>query len=247
MTIAIGLRGNEGVVIATDSQETVTGYIKNQRGKTHTIIFANHNAVCFAGSGTSDYIETATEKAIEGLGGLDDLREVQARLESNLLDFFDNHLARWAYFSESERPSVELLIGVSLHSGPYSLFHYSGTSFNSVSSKAIGAGILLANDLLDDYVEVGGTIQQHSAAAIYILSKVKKQVDTCGGFTDLVALKRKGDFALSDSRELETIENQLTKREEELTKAFKKEIIATTVPLSWHSEHRKRKKDAQNA
>lgn len=223
VTIAIGLCGNGGVVLATDSQHTVSGYIKTDRGKIRTTIFHDTlTVVAIAGSGTSDYIETAMDKAIDGIGELDSFPEIVATLETNLLEFFDKHLARWAYFPENDRPTVELLIGLTMKKGPFALFHYSGTSFCRVSQKAIGAGVLLADNLLDDFFTVGSSVEKSSSIAVYVLWKVKQQVDTCGGFTDLVALRTNGDFAFTDSGGIKAMEEELKKNRGRINKSIKK-------------------------
>lgn len=243
VTIAIGVRTNDGVVLASDSQHTVSGYIKTDDGKVRTTIFHDFGHVfAITGAGSSDYIRMAMDKSLEGVDELNDFTEIAAKLEQNLLAFFDNHLSRWASFSDADRPTVELLIALSMKSGPFGLFHYSGTSFNRVSSKAIGAGILLANNLLQDFVSASSTLDQATSAVTYIIWKVKKQVDSCGGFTDLVALRAKGDFALTDSKAIEKAEADLTKIDREATGALKKNVETEIINLSWHSEYSRKKK-----
>ncbi len=89
MTIAVGFSGNEGIVLAADSQETISGYIEDMRGKfiqsylRIIVLFASRE------QSTSDYIETATQKAIEGLGDCDNYNDFVKVLERNLLNFFD--------------------------------------------------------------------------------------------------------------------------------------------------------------
>jgi 20S proteasome alpha/beta subunit len=238
MTIAIGLRSNDGIVLAADSQETLAGYIKGETGKIKTIIFASGTVLAIVGSGHSDYIETATEKVSDGIGELKNFPDIKNRLEENLLAFFDKHLAR---FPENERPAVDLLIGMSMRPSLFALFHYSGTAFYTVSQKAIGAGILLANGLLSDFASGELNVDESASIAVYILSKVKRRVDTCGGFTDLVALRTNGDFALTDWKPIEKLEDEFEGVERRMIGSLRKEITAIAVPLSWHSEHRKKK------
>lgn len=243
MTVAIGLCGNEGIVLAADSQETISGYMKTtSRGKIHTLIFPSRAVVSFTGAGQSDYIETAIDKAAIGLSDLKTLPEIGSLLEKNLLTFFDNHLARWAFFPPNERPTVEMLIGVTTVQGAFGLFHYEGTSFHRVSQKAIGAGILLADSLISEYTSVTATVNESISAAVYILSKVKKRVDSCGGFTDLVALRKGGDFALTNSKEIEKLEEEFEIMERQVTKGLEQKIIMRVLPgLLWQSDMAKTK------
>jgi hypothetical protein len=246
MTIGIGLCGNHGVVLASDSQETISGYTKNEEiGKSETIIFANRNVFCFVGAGDADYIKTATVKATEGLDVATTFDQVQKTLENNLLGFFDRHLAQWSSYPQHERPSVELLIGVSMRSGPFALFHYYGTSFHREQRKAIGAGVLLADGLIHQYAGVEDSVEQASSIAVYIISKVKKQVDSCGGFTDLVALRKNGDWAMTNSTQLTELEKGMKKHEEESIERLKKQLYGKVVELSWHSEYLTKKAEKQ--
>jgi 20S proteasome alpha/beta subunit len=59
VTIAIGLSCNEGIVLAADSQETIS-YLKQDVGKLRSVI-TEHCIVSFAGAGWTDYINTAIE------------------------------------------------------------------------------------------------------------------------------------------------------------------------------------------
>jgi 20S proteasome alpha/beta subunit len=240
VTIAIGLCGNEGLVLAADSQET-TAYIKAEVGKSETIIFANHNVFCFVGAGHADYIKTATQKATVGLDKAKNPRDIRRILEDNLLDFFDKHLARWAYFPDHDRPTVELLIGYSMHAGAFGLFHYDGTAFHSVSQKAIGLGVLIADGLIGQYYTAGVTLAESCSIAVYIISKVKSQVEACGGFTDLTALRKNGDFAFPEFEPLKTLEKEMEDAERESIKAFKKLICSKVVKLGWMTEHLQKK------
>lgn len=240
MTIGIGFCRNAGIVLASDSQHTVSGYIKGYDGKIRTTIFDNLNVLAIVGAGNSDYIQTAKDKAIEGVRELNTFPEIADRLETNLLGFFDKHLARWAYYAENERPDVELLIGVTMRQGPFGLFHYSGTSFRRVGQKAIGSGILLADNLITQLTSVEDSVEKSTSLAVYILSKVKKQVDGCGGFTDLMALRKNGDFAFTEIRDIEKIERELEEIEKSSTKVLTEGIESKLVRLSWHSEHKRK-------
>jgi 20S proteasome alpha/beta subunit len=229
MTIAAGFRCNEGIVLCADTQETITGYIKGYEGKIVTSIFQDC-IVSIAGAGTTDYIRTAKEKAIDGLGKLGFLPDIAAKIASNLLEFFDIHLGPWAKFAESERPTVDLLISVSVESGAFGLYHWNGTAFHSVSEMAIGAGILLANSLISEYGHGNHTLKQTTNLAVFILSKVKKQVDTCGGNTHVVVIRGHRDFAYLDDKHVKKLEGEAEKLESASTKKLKSKIMDRPLP-----------------
>ena len=247
MTIAVGFCGNAGIVLAADSQETISGYTKGFRGKIHSHIFPDtQNCVCFAGSGVSDYIDTAMEKATDGLSTIKTLPEIKSKLECNLLGFFDTHLAR---YPEHERPDVELLIGVTTGVGAYRLYHYRGTAFHAVDHKAIGAGILLANSLISRHSPklVGASTEEMASLAVYILSRVKTEVDTCGGQTDLIALRKNGDIAFTDFGAIQTAEREMERIETEIGRNLTEKLCSIPVNLTWMNDATRKIKSTQKA
>lgn len=168
-------------------------------------------------------------------------------MKERALQFFDEHLARWAYFPERERPTVELLIAVTGKDTHPRLFHYNSTSFHETSQKAIGDGVLLADQLLMEHGFGEYKIAELSSLAIYILRKVKKGVDGCGGSTHVVALRKGFDFALTDHKEIEEMERKFEELDGGINKATTKSIFETPLRLSWQSEYRKKKETGKKA
>jgi 20S proteasome alpha/beta subunit len=59
MTIALGLRANDGIVLCADTQQTISGYIKTFNGKVHMTVYNDPRVVvAMARAGTEDYIAT---------------------------------------------------------------------------------------------------------------------------------------------------------------------------------------------
>ena len=247
MTIALGLRADDGIVLCADTQQTISGYIKTYDGKVHTTLYDDPRVVvAVAGAGTMDYVATARQSILENFS-----EELKARqnvhqsipvvLKERALQFFDEHLARWAYFPERERPTVELLIAVTGKDTYPRLFHYNGTSFHETSQKAIGDGVLLADQLLMQYGFGVHKVAELSSLAVYILHRVKKGVDGCGGSTHVVGLRKGFDFAFTDDGEIEEMERKFEKLDGETNKATTKSIFETPLSLSWQSEYKKKK------
>jgi 20S proteasome alpha/beta subunit len=235
VTVALGLSGEDGIVICCDSQETISGYIKLDNRKMHLSLMAPNRALAIAGAGTTDYIDTVAERISRNFPVTESMPEVRNFLEETLLDFFDKNLARWASFSEQERPSVELLIVVSLKE-KVELFHYVGTILHQVDSKAIGAGVLLANDLIRQNYSRTDRCEGLAKTAIYVLRKVKKSVDTCGGFTDLVAMSSNGHVAILSTPEIEALENIYVQIEKDSVTKLLADIQGQTLPrLNWYN------------
>jgi 20S proteasome alpha/beta subunit len=236
VTIAVGFRCNDGIVLAADTQETISGYMKQHEGKITTCWMGDFS-IAIAGAGTTDYIETAVA-AITRPDELqfDSLLQIEHALRDKLLAFFNRHLLPWSSYAENDRPSVDLLIAVA---GPqktqyHGLFYYTGTSFSHVHRKAIGTGILLANSLISEYFEPLMPLDDATSVVVFILSKVKEQVDMCGGNTDIVIMKESGEVAFASSKEVLLLEKDYQEFEEESTRRLKKQIIEKHVQnLIW--------------
>ena len=240
MTIAAGFTCNEGLVLCADTQETISGYIKTYDGKVDLHVYRSL-AMCVAGTGTSDYIRAAQEQLTEDFPDCRTLQEARKEMEERLLSFFDKNMTRWSGFPEPERPTVELLIGLAGVNWGHCLFHYSGTAFRRTSTKAIGSGVLLANELINRYCFGSYNLDQLTSLGVYILSKVKEGVDGCGGHTHVVALRKGRDFALMEDRDIESMEKRFATVEDQLDKEFVRRITAVQSALSWQSEYAKKK------
>lgn len=235
MTIAIGFQCNDGIVLCADSQQTRSGYIKTYAGKVSLHIYKDL-MLAAAGAGDTDYIETATLQALGDFPDCASLDEVRETIEQRLLAFFDQHLARWAPFEA--QPSVELLIAVAGKKIPHALFHYSGTSFYGTSAKAIGSGVLLADEMIGRYCFGNYGIYDLTNLAVYILSKVKRGVDGCGGFTDLLALRKGYDFAFLGTEAAEGLEKRFLAMERRADEKLVRALTAKRPSLPWLSEAR---------
>jgi hypothetical protein len=235
MTIAVGFQCDEGIVLCADTEETA-GNIKQRTGK---IVLTAHpemkHIVAFAGAGWTDYVLTAIEKATDGLGKCNGIKEIAHHLEEKLVGFFDGHLANWAYFPEAERPSVELLIGVSLKDGPRGLFYYGGTSFYSIREKAIGIGTIVANNLIGEHNKAGNdSLDDLCRLGVFVLSRAKKQVAYCGGETQMIALRGGGDYTFVHLAEIRRMESEIKAIEQACTSNLQRDLRSVVPPsLSW--------------
>jgi hypothetical protein len=241
VTIAAGFRSNEGIVLCADTEETL-GDIKLWRGKIATVMYKDmRHIVAFAGAGWTDYIETAIQEVQDRLSNCSGMDEIRTHLKKGLLRFFEGHLARWAGFPESEKPFVELLIGVSTKAGGADLFYYGGTAFYSTSEKAIGSGVILANSLITEYRPSNASLDELCRLAVLVLSKVKRQVVGCGGDTHLVVLRRGGDIAFVDDDDLRRLEAEIEGKLRASNVKMRKAISSCgRVRLSWFGETAKR-------
>jgi len=243
VTIALGMISNHGLVLCADTQHTISGYIKTYDGKVDLHLYRDPwIAVAIAGAGTDDYIVAAQQFLLRNAPDGKNVFEIEASLKAKCLSFFDEHLARWAYYPERERPTVELLIGVTGKNLYPRLFHYAGTAFQDVrGAKAIGDGVLLANDLITGATLGNYTVNQLCSFGIYVVAKVKRGVDGCGGSTHVVALRKGFDFAFTDQKEVDKLEQEISEMEKVKNRELIDVIVAKPLAVSWQSEHRKTK------
>jgi len=117
--------------------------------------------------------------------------------------------------------------------GPAGLFHYSGTAFYQVDSKAIGQGLFLANGLISEYCSGVQSLEELASLAVFITKKVKGRIDTCGGFTSLAILRKGGDLALADSRTIEALEDQQLEMESASQQTLKQRITSKPLEVRW--------------
>jgi hypothetical protein len=200
--------------------------------------------VAIAGAGTEDYIDTAQQVLLNDFSEELKQREnlhvsIPIILKERFLRFFDEHLARWAYFPEQERPTVELLVGVTGEGTYPRLFHCAGTSFHETRQKAIGEGVLIADQLLNQYGFGEYKVAQLGSLAVYILRKVKRGVAGCGGETHVVALRKGFDFALTDHKEIKDMERRFEELDRTTEKTIATSICESPLSLSWQSEYQK--------
>jgi 20S proteasome alpha/beta subunit len=235
MTIAAGFQCDEGIVLCADTEETV-GDIKQG---TRKIVLTAHpemkHLVVFAGAGWTDYILTAIEKSLDGLGGCNGIEKIAHHLEEKLMGFFDGNLANWACFPPAERPFVELLIGVGLKDGPCRLFYYGGTSFYSTQKKAIGIGTMVATNLIREHNWAGNdSLDDLCRLGVFVLSRSKKQVVGCGGETQMIALRSGGDYTFVDLAEILRMESEIKAIEQACTSKLQQGLRSVVPPsLSW--------------
>ena len=249
MTIAVGLRSNRGIVLCADTELSV-GDVKTYDGKVDLHIFHDQGkyrlTFALAGAGDTDYIRTAQSQLMKEFPKCQNVAEVEAQLEKRWLEFFNKHLAPWAYFPQHDRPYVELLIAVSGKGNVFpTLYHCTGTAFHETWRKAIGSGVILANDMLNSYTVRQRTVEDDVVLGTYIVAKAKRLVQHCGGSTHVIALRKDGDFALSDKTKIDKLEKELMEVEGEADKERMDKLLAKKVPVAWMSDIPKKTR-AQN-
>jgi len=185
MTITIGIRCSDGIIIAAD-REVGDGYMKNDVGKIRATFRGTNpiGQIAIAGAGSSSYINEVskimTDEFAEENSGL-------AEITNKHRTYYNDIVMPMAVYG-ANAPDYQLLIGSVGGNVRKGIYSTSGLSLTeSDDYEAIGAGAAIANEWLSrlwDYVPV-----RHAAKlAAYVIFHVKNSVPSCGQGTDIIML-----------------------------------------------------------
>jgi 20S proteasome alpha/beta subunit len=193
MTIAIGIRASDGIIIAADREEG-DGYLTNDRGK----ILQTFRGIdpigwiSIAGAGDGPAIDEVA-KLLTNRFCADTERTaelVKAALRNEHRAYYKTTILPFARMPQLERPDYALIIGCLEGGVGKSLFFTSRLSFNESNDyEAVGVGATVANNWLGrlyEYMPVSCAIR----LAAYVIYQVKNSVRDCGLGTDIIVLKR---------------------------------------------------------
>jgi len=225
MTIAAGFVCLDGIVLCADTQETISGYTKNNTEKIRTW---QDQGLCIAitGAGDSELIETVGGLIQDALIAdylpssvrMNDV--VRDLIQEVISDCFIKFIVPYAPFPSGERPSIELLIAVLVDNEANNyqvLYKASGNTVREISPGAdcIGTGLILAKSLIERFYSPFMNLDEMVLAACYIMFQTKKWVDGCGGKTDIViASYQKQCFSGISSGDVESLEKHFDDSDE---------------------------------
>ena len=214
MTIAVGFRCSDGVVLATDSQYSQD--ITKMTGKKIFPLWSNGEyAMTLAGSGGADNIKAIVrdvEVALkDSLGSREtSSAEIQQIVENVLPPFYAKHI-------DCAPPEVRgdlevgFMVGIWTKREGTKLFSVCRTTITEVQDyQCIGAGSYLTEYVSQAICPRGRlSVEQTIALAAYIVWAAKKYVDFCGGPTFVRALLDDGKDVRVDGREVEAAEEYM--------------------------------------
>ena len=212
MTIAIGLRAHNGLVIAADSEESTGDYMKGTKGKISCFYsqddskkgtFAGDcvDSCVIAGAGNSGYVNALTNELgkvflsnptlpIYVPPTFADMAKdtLNLKFEVCLAAFYKKHIIPFAAFPERKRPDVEMLFGIQ-RKNLIALFTTEKTIINpAIPYKAIGLGSTFAELFLAKLYRPM-SVEQAELLAAYVIFLTKESVENCGKFTTIVTIK----------------------------------------------------------
>lgn len=194
MTIALGFRCTDGVVLAADSQYT-EGIAKLNGQKIFPIASNGYYGLTIAGSGgvpSLKGIVREIKKRLKRDVGLNaaSFADIQILIENSLCAYYPKHIDS-APKDKQDDLGVQLLIGIWISGAGTQLFEtFRTTAFKVDHHRCIGVGSHLAEYLNDVFFPPGGrpSVRLAEPLAAYIVGRSKQYVEFCGGHTFVRAL-----------------------------------------------------------
>lgn len=212
MTIAVGFRCVDGIVLAADSQYT-EGITKLDGPKIFPIPSNGHYGLTIAGAGGVHSIKGIARKLEQTLkenigANPASVSELQEAIEDALSEYYPKHIDSAPKGKRDDR-DVQLLIAIWTAKGATRLFETSRTSATEASyHRCIGTGSHLVEYLKDLFFPPGEhpTVEIAKPLAAYIVAMAKKYVHYCGGWTEVRALLDDGTDDLGWKHEVRASE-----------------------------------------
>lgn len=200
MTIAIGFRCSDGILLCADTQHTCPGIMKTRRTKAYFYDFPrNGSKVAFVFSGSVEYAKMAIQRISSAVGrirkGTLDLDSVHRETQRELEEIYAKHIFPHPRFKDVDGPGFDLLMACFAgHECGSDLFSTCESSVCKVEDSyvCLGAGTYLAEFLLKNRYETGTDLYGAAGLALGVLKKVKEHVDGCGGYSEMVYLRYDG-------------------------------------------------------
>ncbi|HLI61944.1 MAG TPA: hypothetical protein VKV05_00995 [Terriglobales bacterium] len=205
MTIALGFRCVDGIMLCADTQETYDNYIKRKQPKltvkgTTDFPFGmdvdrtHEPSPCavFAGAGNdADFLDALIDKlwtAMERKGreGIDAMVEA---CENELIEQYGKFVPLYP----SGVPETTLLVGIWSAVNDYELVKISGPVLKrQIMLDTIGCGDLLATYITQRFVKPKSWLSISVPVGLYVIDQVKKHVEGCGADTQLIVIRSTG-------------------------------------------------------
>jgi hypothetical protein len=213
VTIAAGFRCNDGIIICSDTLETVGDYGKRKQSKivvkpsvcpTPPIPMPRRKSdpplppppvrpeciAVFAGAGEADFLDKLTDSIWLHINqsGLSFDARVGA-LEDAAIEF---HQKYWPVYPPDQRPEVHLVVAL-WTSDKYGLFKVIGPIVNEVITyESVGYGISLSKYICDRFYRKSMSMRDARIISVYMLEEVKEHVQWCGGDSHVLSLSASG-------------------------------------------------------
>jgi 20S proteasome alpha/beta subunit len=193
VTIGVGFKCIDGIVLASDTQYT-RGSIKTQGPKLFPLSDTPELAVALAGAGRVPFMKRACEKIEAALKALVEpaLEDVRTTIERALVDFFHYYIYPMPS-PEREQSGFELIAGVWTRKDGFGLFKTEDVTVTPVTKHgsaycSIGYGQYVSEYALGLTFQPGINMENAKFIAALCVKAAKDYVDYCGGRTQIITL-----------------------------------------------------------
>ena len=193
MSIGVGFKCIDGIVLASDTQYT-RGSIKSQGPKIFPLCDTSELAVIIAGAGRVPFMKRACEKIETALAALvsPTLEDVRTAIELVLVDFF-NYYVYPKPSPERENCTFELIVGAWTRQDGFGLFKTDDVVVTPVTKHgsaycSIGYGQYVSEYALGLTFQPGINLENAKFIAALCVKAAKDYVDYCGGKTHMYTL-----------------------------------------------------------
>ncbi len=192
VTLIVGLRCTDGVVLAADTEES-TPLTRGRTRKLLTNTFPNQSVVAIAGSGSGDLIDSAVEQIFEAVtaDGPTTVADLKATIRKTLLRFYREEIQIYPTRDPLDL-LIDLVCAVRSPDKNFALYKASGPAISSVPGFALlGSGAVMRH-VLEELYQPTITVQRGIALALHLLSLGKRHVTGVGGDTHIVTITSQG-------------------------------------------------------
>jgi 20S proteasome alpha/beta subunit len=190
MTICIGIRASDGIVIAADAQES-DWYYKRSQQKIIPFIMSGVNtpatmACALTGAGDAGYLDAFFYYALKGIPTNATYSELESFLSDKVKTFHEQHLFPLALAANP--PEIELLIGAYVQYGTHLFVSHGSTLRTALPHSTVGAGAHFASSLITELCDSVKTLKRTEILAAYIVAMTKESIEGCGKYTAIYSL-----------------------------------------------------------
>lgn len=189
MTIVLGMKTPQGVILAADTQET---YVQSHKVNRPKLIYRSDTNLAgipivfsVAGAGVGPWIDKLTAEMWESVQDATSLDEACVSLEDAIRKQYRDFRSLLSF-----DPTADLIYAIGAPGG-VRLFYAYGPLVNEETIRAAGTGQPIADFLLKNF-KGNYHITNAMAMAVYVLMCAKRHADGCGGDTQVALIHRGG-------------------------------------------------------
>jgi 20S proteasome alpha/beta subunit len=201
MTIGVGFRYVDGIILGADSQLTYGDRFKTVTGSkiAHSAVEGTGYTLAMAGAGHMEFLENFYEQIVSAIDGSDKTsRKAKELISSSLHDLYLNHIFPYNTH-RSGNGDIAMLIAFKGTEKDFGFWKTSSTAvIDAEQCDFIGSGSYSATFFANSLYRPNLTREEAVIAAAGILERVKKFDPYCSGNSQIYAIRSDGKL----SREL---------------------------------------------